>query len=55
MILYMYSEMITAVKLIHISHNNHFGCVMSVPEIYSLTIFPAFSTVLLSIVIMPVL
>lgn len=55
MILYMYSEMIATVKLSHISHNSHFGYVMHVPEICSLTIFPVFSTLLLSILIMPVL
>ena len=52
--IHIHSEMITTVKL----NNSHlltelpFLCMVKAPEIYSLSIFPVFSTVLLTIVIM---
>lgn len=52
MILYIYSETITTLIYFTVTI---FWCVMSISEIYSLSIFPVFSTVLLSRLLMAVL
>ena len=55
--MFIHSESITTVKLINISTLpivTMFLCVMNAVEIYSLSIFTVFNTVLLSTVITPV-